>query len=214
MPTDFLSVLCAFQESGVRYVLVGGLAVLLHGIDRLTADIDLVVDLAPEQAAKAVETLLAPGFRANAPIDARQFADEAVRTRWQRESGMLVLSFWDPQNRCPTVDLFADHPMDFEGLYADSLLLPLSAASVRVAGVEHLTMHKTKNRMRPDKMQCAHSGFGSWQDAEDLRKWAFLQRSPQQRLDWLVQALTIAYECGALKDRAANQHAVRRGDLK
>jgi hypothetical protein len=41
--------------------------------------------------------------------------------------------------------------------------------------------------------------FGSWKDAEDLRKWSFLQRTPQQRLDWLVQALTIAYECGALK---------------
>ena len=50
MPTDFLRVLQALEVAGVRYVLVGGLAVLLHGIDRLTADIDLVVDLAPEQA--------------------------------------------------------------------------------------------------------------------------------------------------------------------
>ena len=75
MPTDFLTVLSEFQERNIRYVLVGGLAVLLHGIDRLTADIDLVVDLAPEQASKAVETLLALGFKANAPVDARQFAD-------------------------------------------------------------------------------------------------------------------------------------------
>jgi hypothetical protein len=44
--------------------------------------------------------------------------------------------------------------------------------------------------------------FGSWEDAEDLRKWSFRQRTPQQRLDWLVQALTIAYQCGALKDAA------------
>jgi predicted nucleotidyltransferase len=138
MPTDFLSVLSALEERGVRYVLVGGLAVLLHGIDRLTADIDLVVDLAPEQASKAVEALLALGFKANAPIDARQFADEAVRTRWQKESGMLVLSFWDPQNQRPTVDLFAAYPMDFEVLYKDSLLLPLSATTVRIASIEHL----------------------------------------------------------------------------
>ena len=47
MPTDFLTVLSEFQERDIRYVLVGGLAVLLHGVDRLTADIDLVVDLAP-----------------------------------------------------------------------------------------------------------------------------------------------------------------------
>jgi hypothetical protein len=41
--------------------------------------------------------------------------------------------------------------------------------------------------------------FGSWQDAEELRKWSFLRRTPQQRLDWLVQALCIAYQSGALK---------------
>jgi uncharacterized nucleotidyltransferase DUF6036 len=138
MPTDFLTVLAEFQERNIRYVLVGGLAVLLHGVDRLTADVDLVVDLAPEQATKAVETLLALGFKSNAPVDARQFADAAVRKRWQTESGMLVLSFWDPENRRPTVDLFAEYPMDFESLYKDSLLLPLSTTNVRVASVDHL----------------------------------------------------------------------------
>jgi predicted nucleotidyltransferase len=138
MPTDFLSVLRALQERGVRYVLVGGLAVLLHGIDRLTADIDLVVDLAPEQASKAVDTLLELGFKTHAPVDARQFADAAVRKSWQRDSGMLVLSFWDPQHRHPTVDLFADYPMEFEALYAQALLLSLVGTTVRVASVEHL----------------------------------------------------------------------------
>jgi hypothetical protein len=107
MPTDFLSVLREFHERRIRYVLVGGLAVLLHGIDRLTADIDLVVDLAPQQASKAVDTLLDLGFRTSAPVDERLFSDAAARRRWQTESGMLVLSFWDPQNRRPTVDLFA-----------------------------------------------------------------------------------------------------------
>ncbi len=46
-------------------------------------------------------------------------------------------------------------------------------------------------------------GFGGWQDAEELRKWSFLRRTPQQRLDWLVEALTIAYEAGALMPAAA-----------
>ena len=53
------------RRINIRYVLVGGLAVLLYGVDRPTADIDLVVDLAQEQACKAVETLLAMRFRAN-----------------------------------------------------------------------------------------------------------------------------------------------------
>jgi len=36
--------------------------------------------------------------------------------------------------------------------------------------------------------------FGSWQDAQVLRRWSFRRRTPQQRLDWLVAALQIRYE--------------------
>jgi hypothetical protein len=61
MPTDFLSVLKASQDGRVRYVRVGSVAVPLHGVDRLTADIDLVVDLAPDEAARAIDTLREPG---------------------------------------------------------------------------------------------------------------------------------------------------------
>jgi hypothetical protein len=161
MPTDFLSVLKAFGQADVRYVLVGGLAVLLHGVDRLTADIDLVVDLAPEEAARAVELLLRMGFKTGAPVDARLFSDATVRNRWRRDSGMVVLSFWDPQNRRPTVDLFAEYPMDFNDLFNDSLLMPLAGTTVRVASVEHLVAIK-RAAGRPKDLD----------DVERLRKLA------------------------------------------
>ena len=138
MPTDFLRVFKALQDSGVRYVLVGGLAVLLHGVDRLTADIDLVIDLAPDEAAKAIDVLLALGLKAAAPVNPREFADPAVRRRWREESALMVLSFWDPQNSCPTVDLFAEYPMEFESLFANSLTVPLAGTDVRIASIAHL----------------------------------------------------------------------------
>jgi len=42
------------------------------------------------------------------------------------ESGILASSFWDSENRRPTVDLFANYPMDFELLYRDSVELSLA----------------------------------------------------------------------------------------
>jgi predicted nucleotidyltransferase len=161
MPTDFLSVLHEFQERGIRYVLVGGLGVVLHGIDRLTAVIDLVVDLAPEQAAKAIAALLEMGFKSHAPVDPRQFADESVRDRWRLESGMMVLSFWDPENRRPTVDLFAQYPMDFQALFNDSIVLSLTNTSVRVASIDHLIAVKR--------------AAGRPQDLDDVRRLAALR---------------------------------------
>jgi len=51
---------------------------------------------------------------------------------------MVVLSFWDPQNRCPTVDVFTEYPMDFEKMFAASVLMSLAGADVRVASIGHL----------------------------------------------------------------------------
>jgi hypothetical protein len=33
---------CAFQEAGIDFVLIGGLAMVAHGANHLTRDIDLV----------------------------------------------------------------------------------------------------------------------------------------------------------------------------
>ena len=49
---------------------------------------------------------------------------------------------------------------------------------------------------------------GTYADAERLRQWSFLQRTPQQRLDWLISVLKIAYASGALRVRQpTNTHA-------
>lgn len=48
----------ALNATGVRYVVVGGVAVNLHGHQRLTKDLDLVIELVPEQALLAYGVLL------------------------------------------------------------------------------------------------------------------------------------------------------------
>lgn len=46
----FEPILARLNEQGGRYVVGGGLAVVLHGHARLTVDLDLVVDLASDEA--------------------------------------------------------------------------------------------------------------------------------------------------------------------
>lgn len=83
--------------------------------------------------------LARPGLdEAAVQVDARLGADAGIRNRWKADSGMLVLSFWDPEHRCPTVDIFCEYPMDFETLYRDSQIMPPTGSRVRVASVDHL----------------------------------------------------------------------------
>jgi len=50
---------------------------------------------------------------------------------------------------------------------------------------------------------------GTYADAERLRKWSFMQRTPQQRLDWLIEVLQIAYQRGAIRPRQPGNNELR-----
>ena len=69
MPTDFIGLFTLLAAARIRFVVVGGLALLLHGLDRLTADVDLAIDLSTDAALEAVRTLTQGGYRALAPVD-------------------------------------------------------------------------------------------------------------------------------------------------
>lgn len=142
MPVDFIGLFGVLAAANVRLVVVGDLAVLLHGLDRLTADVDLVVDLSPEAAAQAVSALTASGYRPLAPVPAIEFADPGKREAWRRERGMQVFSFWDTSNTRPTVDVFLESPIPFDELWRDAIEMPIGTARVRVASIAHLIRMK------------------------------------------------------------------------
>lgn len=134
----FEPTLQALNAASVRYVVVGGLATVLHGSPRLTADIDLVIDLAPAEARRAVEVLVRLGFRARAPVDPFDFADPAIRAGWIRDKGMRVFSLWDPAQPMREVDLFVEHPIPFEELWRRAETITLDTTIARIASIHDL----------------------------------------------------------------------------
>ena len=59
---DFKEFIQSLNDNGVRYLVVGGYAVALHGYPRYTKDLDVWVDMTPENAAKIVKALDQFGF--------------------------------------------------------------------------------------------------------------------------------------------------------
>jgi hypothetical protein len=87
----FEPIVTALNEAKVRYVVVGGVAVVLHGHAGLTADLDLAVDLTPGAAANAVDTLVGQGLRPRAPVEPSEFAQPEARAvdGGARDAGLL-----------------------------------------------------------------------------------------------------------------------------
>jgi hypothetical protein len=144
------------NEAGVRYVVVGGVAALLHGNNRATADIDIVVDLQPDEARKAVEKLLGIGLRSRLPVDPLRFADPAERRRWRDEKHIQVFSMYDPAHPSVVVDLFVEPPMDFDALYRQSIVVRLPSSAVRICSVQHLIEMKEKCGRPQDVIDAAN----------------------------------------------------------
>ena len=48
----------SFQSHDVRYVIIGGIAAVLHGVPRATFDLDILIDPTPENAERLLKALL------------------------------------------------------------------------------------------------------------------------------------------------------------
>ncbi len=112
------TIIQALNEADVRYLVVGGLAVVAHGHVRFTADVDLVLDLEEENLRRAMEVFASLGFRPRAPVPLRQFADSEVRQRWIRDKGLTVFSLFSDSHPLTEVDLFVADPFGFDEVYA------------------------------------------------------------------------------------------------
>jgi hypothetical protein len=101
------------NQTGIRYIIVGGLAVNAHGYFRVTNDLDLVVSLEPANIIAALHALDRIGFRPNIPVTPEQFANKALRESWVRDKNMVVFQLWSDDHLRTPVDIFVMEPFPF-----------------------------------------------------------------------------------------------------
>lgn len=124
--SSFEAIASALYAARVRYLIAGGLAVNAHGYLRFTKDIDIVVQLLPDNVLKAFEALKTIGYKPSVPVTGAQFADATTREGWIRDKGMQVLQFWSDAHLETPIDMFVVEPFDFDDEYAQALVKPLS----------------------------------------------------------------------------------------
>lgn len=143
----YLPLFKALNDANVQYIVVGGIATILHGYVRATSDVDLIVDLQVEETTKVINTLTELGFKPKVPVQAIEFADAEKREQWINEKGMQVFAMYHPEKIGLTVDLFVHHPIPYKELYQRSVVMDLSGIPVRVCSIDDLiTMKKQAGR--------------------------------------------------------------------
>ncbi len=139
---SFEAIMRALNENGVRYVLVGGMAVVAHGHGRMTHDVDLVIQLERENILRAFAALSGLGYQPRIPVTAEAFADPGNRRRWIDEKDMTVLSLYSDRYRTTLVDIFVHEPFDFDDVFAHAHTTDVEGITVRFVDLRTLIRMK------------------------------------------------------------------------
>lgn len=106
------------NEAGVRYLIVGGLAVNAYGYERFTQDVDLVISLDRPNIVSGLRALESIDYHMSVPVSPEAFASPALREEWRADKGMVVLKLWSDEHRRTPIDVFIHEPFDFEAEFA------------------------------------------------------------------------------------------------
>jgi len=135
---DIEATLLLLAHEKVRFLVVGGVAVVLHGYLRLTADLDIVLDLDAGNVARAVRILEREGFQPRAPVALSQFADREIRQHWAQEKNMQVLSLWSPSRAGFELDIFVEEPFAFEQVWTRALTISIEDHAIGLISLPDL----------------------------------------------------------------------------
>jgi hypothetical protein len=137
----------SLSEGQVQYVLVGGLAVQLHGFMRSTFDVDLVLAMDDENLARFIAVAKQLGLVPSIPVPIDALRDARRIEQWHREKGMLAFALREPQVGGGVVDILVRPEVPFEQLKANAVAGQLFAQQVWIACIDDLlAMKRSANR--------------------------------------------------------------------
>ena len=137
--SDFIRLL---EEKKVKYVLVGGLAVLIHGHFRTTKDMDIFYERSEENCRKVLDVIEKFGFK-NLRLTIEDLKDERGYIQLGREP--------------VRIDLFCDLPgVSFGEVYESAIDYKEDDFTVKVIHINHLIQNK--------------KSVGRFQDLDDVKK--------------------------------------------
>lgn len=147
------------DDADIKYVLVGGLAVALHGYQRVTMDVDVVLAMDEENVRQFINCAKVADLRPMLPVDINALAQPELIEQWYHEKGMLAFSLRGPDTMATVMDVLVKSVVPFSDLRRDATIIDIGTLKVPIASIDHLILMKTGTGRSKDMI-----------DIEELRK--------------------------------------------
>jgi hypothetical protein len=149
MATDnhILEILKVLRDAEVEFIIGGGVAAVLHGVERATMDLDLSVRLESSNVRSFLNVIKSLGMTPRVPISGEILGEPEKVNQLVKEKGALVFTFIHPQKPFQQIDVFLDPKLSYETLLKDSDTLFLGSLDIKV--LSKIQLIQLKEQVRP-----------------------------------------------------------------
>ncbi len=147
-PTDIFA---ALNRARIKYLVIGGVAVVLYGVNRFTWDVDLCVQLTASNLDRLIGALERLGFQSRLPVSVKGLADPATRKQWTEQKGMKVYSYFERSNPPRVIDIMVKPLPRFEDVYGRRTIVKAGSISIPLVPVDVLARMK-REAGRPEDL--------------------------------------------------------------
>lgn len=144
------------NKKKVRYLIVGGIAVNLHGFPRVTGDLDIMLNLKDNKSVNGfVEVIKVLGFKPKIPVEVDDFAIPSKRKSWIEEKNMKVFSVYNPSQEIEHIDVLIENLIDFDKAYKTREIVNAGNLKVPVVSIDDLIKLKKIAGRKRDEIDIA-----------------------------------------------------------
>lgn len=152
----YLDLFGALERHRVRYLLVGGLAMNLHGVPRMTMDVDLMLALDAENLHEFADVARELDLKPALPVSLADLCDEAKRKEWVERRNMIAFSLQGREKFVPAVDILIGVSLPFDQAYSRREVRDLGGIPVSLASVDDMILLKEQAGRAQDISDIQH----------------------------------------------------------
>lgn len=152
----YIDLFRGLHEHHVRYLLVGGLAMNLHGVPRMTMDVDIVLALDDANLDAFIACARKLGLKPVAPVPLESLKNPEQRRQWIEDRHMIAFALGAPQGGGATVDVLIQHPLDIDTAIAAAVRREVDGVPVTLCAVKDMIALKQGTGRRQDAADLEH----------------------------------------------------------
>ncbi|OQX21062.1 MAG: hypothetical protein BWK75_03985 [Candidatus Altiarchaeales archaeon A3] len=138
----YFEVLEALYKNKVKYLIVGGLAVNLYGVPRLSQNIDIIISADRGNVLNIISLLEKLGYVPRLPVNPKDMAEPDKVKYWIENKNLKAFSFYHKKDCYKVIDILLFHNLNFEKSFEDKTVKKVKNIEIYLAPMDDLIKMK------------------------------------------------------------------------